>query len=270
MPIAPPTPLIPFDIANQAMDFARMRFNDCPLAISGNLLANTQPYAQTVYNAGWRSFQRALAQAGDPAQTEEVIIPGLPVVASVDPAVRVYLSQAGYWNGQELFVPPVIGVLPSNLIQPLWCQERQAGTIQPFVPMQPCDDGIPDGPKVPWLRQWEWRIYRIYMPGATTPRDLKIRFATYLPDAETIGVTPWYEQPIPILHSADVLSFYVVAEFAFSRGSEQAKAIGNSFLASGQQAMREQMNATTNKVRQRINHRRRSYSQNRHRGWGFW
>jgi hypothetical protein len=228
------------------------------------------------YNAAWREFQRDLAQSGDPAQTEEVLISSLPVVANIDPYTQVYLGQANYFDGQNYYTTPTVNLLPQNVIIPLHVQERLGGTTQIFSPMAQCDNGLPGAPKTPCMRYWEWRSAgpgngnAIFMPGATTKRDLWIRSATYLPDAVTVGPTFWYLQKIPILRCADILGFYVAAKFALSRGSEQAVAIGNSFLEQGKAAMRAYLNSTTMKIRQRVNHRRRPYAANRHNGWAFW
>jgi hypothetical protein len=277
--IPPPTVTVPFDSVNDAMDSARVRLNDCPLGLSGNLLANTQPYAQAIYNDAWREFQRDLSQYGDPAQTEEFLSQNLPVVANNDPWTSVYLGQANYFDGVSFYSSPDVNLLPQNLICPIHVGERMAGTINQFTEVIPCDNGIPKCYKTSNLRWWEWRSAgsgggnAIFMPGATVPRDIYVRFASFLPDAvddSPVINTPWYNQPLPILRCEDILAYYICAEYAYSRGSEQAKAVANSFWADGMQAMREYVNATTMKIRQRINHRRRSYSRGRHRGWNWW
>lgn len=279
MSIPPPTATVPFDIVDIAMNTARVRLNDCPLALSGNLLASTQVYSQTIYNDAWREFQRDLAQYGDPAQTEEFLSPSLPPVANTDPYTSVYLGQAGYFDGQNFWTSPTVNLLPQNLICPLHIGERMGGTLNQFNEVIPCDNGIPKRPKTTYLSQWEWRSAgpgngnAIFMPGATVPRDIYVRYASFLPDAENnnpITATPWYDQPIPILRCSDVLGYYIAAEFAYSRGSEQAKAVANSFWADGKEQMRNLVNGTTMKIRQRINHRRRSYARGRHQGWGNW
>ncbi len=266
MPVPPPSPAVPFDTVDVAMDSARAALNDCPLALSGNLLANTQPYAQQTYTDAWKRFQRDMAQYGEPACTEEFISPSLPPVANIDPWTQVYLGQAAYFDGQNFWEPPSVNLLPQDLIIPLHVGERLGGTIQLFTEVIPCDNGVPKGPKTTLLRYWEWRSAgpgngnAIFMPGATVARDIYVRYASLLAAAVTVGPTQWYQQPIPILNVADVLGLYIAAQFAFSRGSEQAKAVANSFWAEGKEQMRGYINSTTMKVRQRINHRRRSFA----------
>lgn len=279
MPVPTPTAAIPFDTVDWAMNSARTKLNDCPLALSGNLLADTQPYAQQFANDGWRQFQRDLAQSGDPAQTIEVLLPAFPVVANIDPATQTFISQAQVFDGNSYYAPPNVSVLPADLICPLHLFERLAGTIQLLQPMIPCDNGLPHGPKTTYLRYWEWRSSgssngpAIFFPGATVQRDILLRYASFLPDFANDSPapgTPWYEQVIPMLRCADVLGFYIAAAFAYSRGSEQAKAVANSFWSDGKDAMRGLLNATTLKIRQRINHRRRPYAAYRHQGWAWW
>ena len=239
MPVPPPTPSVPFDLVDSAMNAARTRINDCPLGLSGNLLADSQPYSQQFYNQAWRAFQRDLAEYGDPALTVEFISPSLPKVANIDPYTETYLGQAGYFDGESFWYPPYVNLLPQDLICPLHVRERLGGTTQLFSDVIPCDNGLPGGPKTTFRRYWEWRSAgpgngnAIFMPGATVPRDIWVRYAGFLPDAvdnHPISLTPWYQQPLPVLRCYDVLGYYIAAEFAFSRGSDQAKAVANSFL----------------------------------------
>lgn len=279
-PVPAPVYAVPFDIVDSAMNAARTQINDCPLSLSGNLLADTQPYAQQFYNQAWRTFQRDLAEYGDPALTNEFISPSLPVVANIDPYTSVYLGQAAYFDGQNFWTPPTVNLLPQDLIMPLHMKERLGGTTQLFTnELVPCDNGLPGGPKTTFLRYWEWRSAgpgngnAIFMPGATVTRDLWVRYASYLPDAVNnlpTPATPWYGQPLPIVRCYEIVGLYVAAAFAFSRGSEQAKAVAGSFWSEGKNMMRAYVNSTTMKIRQRINHRRRPYAAHRHQGWQWW
>jgi len=279
MPVPSPAPAVPFDLVDSAMNAARVLINDCPLNLSGNLLADTQPYAQQFYNKGWRAFQRDMAEYSDPSLTNEFISPSLPPVANIDPATQTYLGQAGYFDGQNFWYPPYVNLLPQDLICPLHVKERLGGTTQLWRDVVPCDNGLPMGPKTTYIRWWYWRSVgpgngcAIVMPGATVPRDLWVNYAAFLPDAinnHPFDLTPWYEQPITILRCYDVLGYYIAAEFAFSRGSDQAKAVAGSFWSEGKIRMRQLENATTIKQRQRINHRRRPYAGHRHQGWAWW
>ena len=72
MPIPPPTTVIPYDTIDVAMNFARVALNDCPLNLSGNILTDQQPYAQTTANLAWRMFQDDLDEAGEPSFPENI------------------------------------------------------------------------------------------------------------------------------------------------------------------------------------------------------
>lgn len=272
MPLPPPTATVPFDVVDDAMNYARVYTNDTTGSLSGNLLADSQPYAQTFYNAGWREFQSDLALSGDPAQTEEILIPSLPVVSGTDPATQVYLSQSTYFDGSAYWVPPNVTLLPQDLIIPLHIQERQGGTQQQFMWMVPCDNGLPLVQKNPIMRFWEWRSFgpgngnAIWMPGANVTRDLFVRYASFLPDAITNGSVQWYQQNIPIMRVAPIVGYYVAAKFDESRGGANAP----GFYQKGKQALRDYINSVTQKNRQRVNHRRRPYAANRHNGWLYW
>jgi hypothetical protein len=298
LPILPPTgPSPAYDDADAILNLARTRLNDCPLALSGNLLSNTQPYTQTIFNGAFQHLQEDLADYGEPRLVSETVIYALPPVSGTDPATQVYINQAQYFDGQNYYFPPgqssavvtalsylesqsalkyQIGttstpnwVLPQDMILPLRLWERQAGTQNIFTPMFQSNDGLMDCPKTGWLRTYDWREDAIYMPGALIARDIRLRYAAYLADLETVGSVQWYQQPVPMYRCRDSLAHYVCAEFAFSRGSNQAVAVGNSFLAQGQASMRRIVNRQL-RQKQRGNHRRRPYASGRHQGWGYW
>lgn len=259
--IPPPATTLPLDAVDTVLNFARARINDSTLTIAGNLLADSQPYTFTLLNAAFRHLQEDLANAGCPAFTNEAVLFNLPVVAFTDPVAQVWMSCQYYFDGSSYYDSPV---LPFDCILPLRLWERQSGTENLFTEVHPVNDGLPDGPKTNWLRMWDWRQNAIYMPGALIQRDLRIRYASYLADIASSGTAL-----VPIIRCADALANYVAAEFAFSRGSPDAVAVGNSFLGMGQQAMKRMINRDARRE-QRGNHRRRGYSAGRHGGWGIW
>ena len=263
MPVLPPpAPLLPLDSVDTVLNFARARLNDSILTIAGNLLADSQPYTFTLLNAAFRHLQEDLANAGCPAFTNEAVLVGLPIVANRDPATQVFISCQYFFDGSSYYSTPISPVLPFDCILPLRVWERQTGTQNQFTQMNPTNDGLPDGPKTNYLSVWEWRQNAIYMPGALISRDLKVRYASYLADIASSG-----SALVPIIRCADSLANYVAAEFAFSRGSPDAVAAGNSFLAAGQMSMKRIINRDARRE-QRGNHRRPGYSSGRHRGWG--
>ena len=259
-PVIPPPPnSLPMDSVDTVLNFSRARINDAITGIGGNLLSDTQPYTFTLLNAAFRHLQEDLANAGSPAFTNEAVLLDLPVVAYNDPSVQVWMSCQYYFDGVSYYSSPV---LPFDCIMPLRVWERQSGTLNQFTQVNPANDGLPDGIKTQYLSLWEWRQNAIYMPGALIQRDLRVRYASYLADIASSGTAL-----VPIIRCADALANYVAAEFAFSRGSAEANAVGNSFLSMGQQSMKRMINRDARRE-QRGNHRRLGYSSGRHRGWG--
>jgi hypothetical protein len=262
MPVLPPpATALPLDSVDTVLNFARARLNDSILTVAGNLLADSQPYTFTLLNAAFRHLQEDLANAGCPAFTNEAVLFNLPVVALQDPASQVWMSCQWYFDGSSYYTSPV---LPFDCIMPLRVWERPSNTQQQFSQMDPSNDGLADPRKTSYLGTWEWRQNAIYMPGANQLRDIRVRYASYLADIASSGTAL-----VPLIRCADALANYVAAEFAFSRGSPDAVAVGNSFLTAGQMSMKRMINRDARRE-QRGNHRRPGYSSGRHRGWGIW
>ena len=261
MPVIPPPPTaLPLDSVDTVLNFTRARINDSILSISGNLLADSQPYTFTLLNAAFRHLQEDLANAGCPAFINEGVLFNLPIVAFNDPVVQVWMSCQYFFDGSSYYDSPV---LPFDCILPLRIWERQSGTQNQFTQVNPVNDGLPDNVKTNYLGLWDWRQNAIYMPGALIERDIRVRYASYLPDIASSG-----SALVPIIRCADALANYVAAEFGFSRGSPDATAVGNSFLAAGQMAMKRMINRDARRE-QRGNHRKQGYSSGRHCGWGI-
>lgn len=265
MPIIPPvTPGIPYDTADTILNLARARLNDTIFSAAGNLLSDSQNYTFTLLNGAFQHLQEDLANAGAAAMTQEVVLEGIPVVGGTDPALQCFLNYQYFFDGVSYFAPPESPVLPQDLILPLRVWERQSGTQQIFTQVSPVNDGLPDLVKTGYLRVFDWRNNCIFMPGANIVKDLRVRYASYLSDIPSSGTAP-----VPILRCRDALAHYVCAEFAFSRGSPEATAVGNSFMGMGQAAMKRMMNREA-RQQQRGQHRRIGYSNGRHAGWGCW
>jgi hypothetical protein len=260
--ILPPTATLPLDTVDTVLNFSRARINDAIQGISGNLLADTQPYTFTLLNAAFRHLQEDLANAGNPAFTNETVLFGLPVVALNDPSVQVWMSCQYYFDGVSFYTAPEAPLLPFDCILPLRLWERQSGTQNQFTDMNPVNDGLPDNVKTNWLGLWDWRGNAIYMPGALIERDVRIRYASYLADIASSGTAL-----VPLIRSADALAHYVAAEFCNSRGTAEDAAVGSTFAAKGMAAMKRMTNRDARRE-QRGNHRRQGYSNGRHSGWG--
>lgn len=261
MPILPPITALPFPTADDVLNLTRARLNDTILSAAGNVFSNDQNYTFTLLNGAFQHLQEDLANAGEPALLQEIVLENCPIVDGTDPALQVFISCQWYFDGVSYFDAPV---LPFDCILPLRVQERQSGTQQIFTQVSPTNDGLPDLVKTNYLRCYDWRNNALYMPGANIERDVRIRYASYLPDIPSDGTAP-----VPLIRCRDALAHYTAAEFAFSRGSPEANAVGNSFLGMGQASMKRMMNRETRR-QQRGQHRRIGYSNGRHSGWGYW
>ena len=147
-----------------------------------------------------------------------MIIEGLAANVNPDPAIQCYLDWLGYFDGTTI---DAFKFLPDNLIMPWKAWVRQNGTDALFVPMGQILNGLPSwqSPQ-PYNYLWEWRADRMYLLGATTITDIRIRYLKYLGDFienNPSGSTPWYLQEVPIARCTDALSLFICAEVAAAR-----------------------------------------------------
>lgn len=191
-------------------------------AFSGNLLEATQSTTQQYFNNGYRHMQDELADGGVDRFYGDILIPGIPAVTNMDPAVLCFISWTQVFDGTNYQTTPV---LPSDLILPLWMSERVNGSMSPLpcwpdLPnMKMWTDGLPWLPKQPRNLNWEWRDEAIYYPGSTSVMDFRIRYRKYLPDIVDIAGVPWWTQSVPVVRCQDALSWWVAAEYAAAQAA---------------------------------------------------
>lgn len=220
-------PSAPYDTVTTVINAARTRLNDVinTLApVGGKILDNTQPFSQQVVNDAWRKLQEFLADIGYSGLDQETVLASVPAAATNDPMKLVYLSWSGYFDGNALQVAPV---LPQNLIRPEKLWERPSGTTQVMTEMDEVLNGLPMVPKANWNRQWEWRGDALYLPGALTVTDIRIRFAAYLSDFVDNSPalnTAWYAQMVPIMRCLDAFADYMCREISIARGDADGAA----------------------------------------------
>lgn len=212
--IPPATGATPYDVVSTMLNAGRARLNSAMKA-AGDIVLASQSFTQQCANNAYRKLQEYLANKGSVRLTDEVILTNLEANVNPDPAIQVSLSWAGYFDGTSLNT----GIqLPQNMIMPWKLYERQTGIDALFIDMGQVLNGLPSvWVQQPFNRIWEWRSDAIYMPGATQPTDLRIRYHKYLPDFVASGTTPWYLAQILIARSTDSLSFYFCAEVARAR-----------------------------------------------------
>ena len=241
----------PYDIAMTVLNAAKVRLNDkieTLSAIGGKLLDNTQPFTQQVFNGGWRKLQEYLADLGYTGLKQEITFTAVPAAASIDPALQVWISYAGYWDGVGLQAAPL---LPQNLIRPYKIWERANGSAALMTEMDMVLNGLPAVPKLNWNRQWEWRDDVLYMPGSLVVTDIRSRYAGALldmsdvagsPGINQLANTPWYGQPVPIMRCVDSLADYLCREVCVARGDMDG---ATAFQASAEANARKILNRDT-------------------------
>jgi len=258
MPIIPPSAAAPYDTVNTILNAARVRVNDAIASLGGDMLTNTQPFTQVMTNTAWRKMQNYLANQGFTRVKSEAIITGVPVVNGTDPATQVSLSWLGFWDGNALNTSVT---LPADLIMPLLLWERASGQNGSFTPMLMRLDGLPTWPHQGFDQLWEWRNDAIYMPGATTVTDKRLRYLAYLQDFADAGTVNWYDQPVPIARCLDCFSNYIAAEFAIPRGDMDAQ----SYIAAAEAAAKKIFNREA-QAKQRVTASRRPYGRRNYSG----
>ena len=211
-------PIAPYDTLDTILNTTRAWINDAIIAIGGEVLTDAQPFTQTFANASWRRFQDFLVDLGFARLKQEVVFTGVPAVTTTDTGAQAYISWSEYFDGTS---PQANPVLPQDFISPLDLWERVDGTNGIYVPLDQCLNGIPAVPKTATNKLWEWREETLYLPGATSITDLRMRYAAYLPDFET-GSVPWYQQPVPIMRCLEPFAAYIAADFCRSRGDLDA------------------------------------------------
>ncbi len=270
MPVIPAYNTTQYEQVGYALNDARTHLGarvDTLQFISGKMLDFTDSFMQQATNNAWRMMQDCLADLGYSELLNRAIIGSLPVVATVDPEVQVWLAQRGYFDGVQLWTNPA---LPTDFTHPLYVSERPSGQNAYGWRMEKMVDGITPQAKSVLNRQWEWRQNAIWMPGALQVNDLIIRYVAYLADFIDVSTSRWYQQPLPIFRGSRALGWFIASAI------ENASVNGDHDLAAaysqqGESACGTIMNRDV-KSDQRVNLRRQSRSGRleggNYTGWG--
>jgi len=201
------------------MNRARAFINDAFSSGAGRILTDTASLSIEYLNSAVEELQDKIRDYGSITMiVDNVIILGLPVVASIDPSLQVSLSYTGYNNGTMNYGAPY--VLPADLLTPRFLWERMNGSSLPFTPMRQPQAGLESVYQGESLCSWEWRGDAIWMPGATTPRDIRLRYDTYftpIPAGTNLSTVQ-----IGVMASTNALAKIVAYNYALARGSQAA------------------------------------------------
>jgi hypothetical protein len=264
-----PQPVVaPYDQLESVLQLGRTRMNDAIASINGDILTDSQPFTYTMIVAAWREFQAYLANLGYSRFKKPLLLTAFPPVANFDPASWTTLNWSGYFDGEALWVPPAVGVLPADWILPLRIWERQTGSNSQFdlAPMEMAVDVLPDCRKGPWNRYWLWENDTLYMPGSLYSMDFRFEYAAYLPDflADPDGVV-LPNQAVPVMRARNPLAWYFCAEAAEGR-DDVDKA---TFIANAEKDCRFIFNREV-AMKQRRPVSRKCYSSHRSSVSGIW
>lgn len=189
----------------------------------GQILTNSSVTLQNLMNSAIRDTYRDIRIMGQPTLIKDnYIVSDLPPLNSAsgvgvpNPAVQVALTFTGYYDG--LGIQPNF-TLPSDLIMPMELWERQSGSNLPFREMKRVPGPLNSYIQNNSLGQWEWRTDQIWMNGALTNRDIRIRYyATYV-DLVTASIN-WDLTYVPILDSQECIADKVAVRYAARLGGD--------------------------------------------------
>lgn len=176
----------------------------------GNIATNGSPFLLNFLNRAMRDLYSDLRLVADPMLVfDNYILTGLPVVNSglgfgvPNATTQVSLGYNGFFDGVHQFSQ---FTLPSYCaeVERMW--ERATGTYGDFTPMQEAPFGISGTQQGSSFGVWEARQGAIWMPGAVTQRDLRIRgtmlFANFVNIADSLDFENTF---FPVMDSANAV-----------------------------------------------------------------
>lgn len=218
-----------FPTLGTCMDLARAYVNDMYPGIagtSGRVLTNNAPFTIPYINSALRTVNRKLRNEGVTYPIKDnVILANLTPVIQADPSIQVFVGFDGYFDGTSNHASPK---LPSDCLQVFDVQEQTDGTDLPFSPMAQPQGGIISTFQGPWLSIWEWRQYRIYMPGSTSVKNLRIRYLSGQPPFNS-APDDFDTTPVNILDCEEAMAYQIAIQYARARGAADVSILMQGF-----------------------------------------
>ena len=207
------------------MNRARAYVNDAFNAGAGRILTDQAPFTVEYLNGALENLQDRLRDYGAITLIRDnyIMTPITPVVA-INPVVQVNVSFTGYFDGTTQHDNPK---LPADLLVPMFLWERETGSNNDFGAMYQPQGGLPSSSQCQYLGVWDWRGGQagdaIWMIGATTSRDLRLRYQGQLvPIAAASAENLWSNVQIAIQASVEALAHLVAYSYARARGAQAA------------------------------------------------
>lgn len=214
-----------FPTMAEIMDLVRSIVDDTFPGLGGQMgrvFTNDAPFTIPYFNAAFRWIQRKLRQEGATFPIiDNVILPALPPVLNPNPEIQTYVSFNGFFDGVNMNKIPR---LPSDCMQVLNVWERGTGTNLPFCPIFEPEGGLTSRFQYQRNGAWEWRQYRINLPGATQLTDLRIRYQAGLPPLD-VPPEDFDETTVNILDCQDTIANHMAYMFARARGAADTTSV---------------------------------------------
>ncbi len=224
-----------YNTAGQITTLVRSLLNDS----AGNLFTDglLLPYL----NSAYRKVQRELANIQSSTFLVDNATVVVPAVSAADPSMQVAITDAT--------APP--NQLPSDLLVPVKLWERLNGSSDDFQEIVDLTGhgGLPSRPQGVSLDVWEWRADGLYFLGATTDRQVRIRYQKAFPDLSDATST------VLIRNAQEPIAYYTAAMAAMARGSPLAE----KWDLAGTDALEDLIIRATQREQQTVR-RRRPYS----------
>jgi hypothetical protein len=224
----PVTPLTQYPVVEDVMNRARAIINDAYQNGAGRILTDGAPFSVQFLNDALEELQDELRDYGAISLIYDnyIMSPITPVV-TINPQVQVYVGFTGYFDGTTLHALPT---LPGNMLAPLALEEILTDSGLPFMPMGQPQQGLCSAYQNEFLGEWEWRAGpsgdAIWMRGATTSRDLRLRYNAQLsPIAASSPTNPWTNINILVQASTRAMALLVAYAYARARGAQMAAAL---------------------------------------------
>jgi hypothetical protein len=179
---------------------------------AGLIMPNSNPDLQTFIQSAVEELYSDLRLVGDPELIlDNYIVSGLPALTAQDPAVQVALGYQGFFDG---FMWHPQFVLPISVSKMLAMWERATGSGLDFYPMSPAPFGLPSRMQGDSMGCWEMRQGAIWMPGALTQRDLRLRARITFPTSPYSPTLNFATAYIPILDSRNAIVAKMLVQYA--------------------------------------------------------
>lgn len=211
----------------EVMSLARSIVNDAFRGGAGRILTDQAPFTIPYINSALRTLQDKLANSGvSNFVKDNYLMLNVPPVPNPDPDIQVVIDWTGYRSTDGSVSSDKI-YLPGDMLVPLDLRERLAGSPMRFTRMVTPQSGICSRQQTGPLMNWEWRNDGIWMNGATTNRDLNLRYEARLPLIASNA--DFSSTKINIRDSADAMAWRVAYLFASARGAQQAAQLNAEF-----------------------------------------